>query len=506
MGFHGDERPNPRLEQQLYHSGDGQTAGINFDKYDDIPVEKSAGCPEPYNEFTEETVGAQLLHNLHLSKYTKPTPVQKYSIPVGLAGGDLMACAQTGSGKTAGFLFPIIARMMKTGAVPEPDHRPGMKTCYISALILAPTRELASQIFDEAQKFCYCTGIRPVVVYGGNNIQGQLKELEQGADLLVATPGRLVDLIERGRIQLDCVKYLILDEADRMLDMGFEPQIRRIVQERGMPHDRQTFMFSATFPTEIQRLAADFMKDYVFVAVGRVGAASKDVTQRVEWVEQGEKFDTLMDFLHRCPEGLILVFVETKRSADQLENFLYQSNFPASSIHGDKNQREREEALRNFKSGKTPILVATDVAARGLDIPNVTQVINFDMPSNIDDYVHRIGRTGRVGNLGHAISYLCDKNTGIFKELANLLIENEQECPPWLEKYHIPAHSQGGGRGRGRGKQFGARDYRKTQGGPSHEGPPRSNAPASGGRTSGGYQSSARDPSSYRDNSDNSAW
>eukprot|EP00428_Durinskia_dybowskii_P069887 CAMPEP_0170388304 /NCGR_PEP_ID=MMETSP0117_2-20130122/18012_1 /TAXON_ID=400756 /ORGANISM="Durinskia baltica, Strain CSIRO CS-38" /LENGTH=648 /DNA_ID=CAMNT_0010644215 /DNA_START=60 /DNA_END=2006 /DNA_ORIENTATION=+ len=519
MGFHGDMRPNPRIEQELFHTEETQTAGINFDKYDNIPVEVSAGCPEPYTEFTVDTIGAQLLKNLVLTKFTKPTPVQKYSIPIGLGGGDMMACAQTGSGKTAGFLFPLIATMLRTGASPMPE---GAKTrgTYISALVLAPTRELAVQIFDEAQKFCYCTGIRPVVVYGGANIQLQQRELDSGADILVATPGRLVDLIERGRIKLDIVKFLVLDEADRMLDMGFEPQIRRIVQEEGMSMDRQTFMFSATFPVEIQRLAGDFMKDYIFLAVGRVGAASKDVTQRIEWVEQNEKVDYVVEFLGRVPEGLVLIFVETKRGADHLEEVLSRHNFPASSIHGDKSQREREEALKWFKTGRTPILVATDVAARGLDIPNVTQVINFDLPSNIDDYVHRIGRTGRVGNVGNALSLMNEKNRNIAKELIELMHENDQEMPEWLERmghsfgYQGRGGGRGGGRGRG-GQKFGARDYRKEGGGrggggggrggggSSHSGgPPVSRGPPMPyGQSSGG----PRPPDSWG-HSDNSAW
>lgn len=227
-----------------------------------------------------------------------------------------------------------------------------------------------------------------------------------------------------------------------------------------MPIERQTFMFSATFPVEIQRLAGDFMKEYIFLAVGRVGAASKDVTQRLEWVEQHDKVDFVIDFLTRVPEGLILIFVETKRGADHLEQVLIRNEFPAASIHGDKSQREREDALKMFKSGQAPILVATDVAARGLDIPNVTQVINFDLPSNIDDYVHRIGRTGRVGNVGNALSLMNEKNRNIAKDLAELLHEGQQEVPHWLGYNH---HNRGksGGRGGGRGGgKFGARDYR----------------------------------------------
>ena len=413
--------------------------------------------------------------------------------------------------------------MLKTGPDPEPENR-RERSAYISALILAPTRELATQIHEEANKFCYCTGIRPVVVYGGTNIQNQQRDLDVGADILVATPGRLVDLIERGRLKLDIVKFLVLDEADRMLDMGFEPQIRRIVQEEGMPYSRQTFMFSATFPVEIQKLAGDFMKDYVFVAVGRVGAASKDVTQRIEWVEQNDKINFVVDFLSRAPEGLVLIFVETKRGADYLEEVLIRNNYPASSIHGDKSQREREDALKMFKSGRTPILVATDVAARGLDIPNVTQVINFDLPSNVDDYVHRIGRTGRVGNIGSALSLMNDKNKNIAKDLAELFIENEQETPVWLENMGGYSNRGGGGRGQRGGKQFGAKDFRNDshygggrggRGGSSSRGggggAPPPPGRGGGGRGDGGGRSSFKPPAAPAQNSfsgfsDNSAW
>ena len=330
--------------------------------------------------------------NIALSKFNRPTPVQKYSIPIGYAGRDLMACAQTGSGKTGGFLFPVIAQMTKRGALPVPEGaRRGV--AFPNTLLLAPTRELAIQIFDEARKFTYRTGVRPVVVYGGAEIRDQIRELERGADLLVATPGRLVDLIERGRVSLACVAYLVLDEADRMLDMGFEPQIRRIVEEEDMPRGdgRQTFMFSATFPKEIQRLAADFLKDYVFLAVGRVGSASRDVLQKVEFVENADKTSALMRHLNAIQDGLILVFVETKRAADRLEYDLSREGYPATSIHGDRSQGDREAALHAFKNGHKPILVATDVASRGLDISGVTHVFNYDMPGSIDDYVHRIG-------------------------------------------------------------------------------------------------------------------
>lgn len=417
-GFHGDLRPDPRLERSLFHRDDQQTTGINFDNYDKIPVESTGNdIPEPISTYEEDTIGADLFRNTQLCGYVKPTPVQKYSVPIGSAGRDLMACAQTGSGKTAGFLFPIIMAMIRNGGHDPPEN--ARRRVYPEALILAPTRELASQIQDESRKFTYCTGIASVVVYGGADVREQLRHIDRGCDLLVATPGRLVDLIERGRLAMDHIRFLVLDEADRMLDMGFEPQIRRIVEEEGMPcgEDRQTMLFSATFPANIQRLASDFLRDYIFLTVGRVGSASKDVTQTVEFVENNDKIDTLMRFLLTIEEGLILIFVETKRSCDYIEDVLCNKGFPACSIHGDKSQREREDALRSFKRAHTPVMVATDVASRGLDIPNVTQVVNFDLPTNIDDYVHRIGRTGRAGNTGAALSFINEKNGNVAREL-----------------------------------------------------------------------------------------
>ncbi|KAL7496615.1 hypothetical protein ACHAWT_009291 [Skeletonema menzelii] len=471
-GFHGDMRPDKRIERQLFEKEIQQTAGINFDAYDNIPVETSGSdVPDPIDVFEADVIGEDLFRNVQLCGYTRPTPVQKWSIPIAYGNRDLMACAQTGSGKTAGFLFPIIMTMLRNGGS-EPEGGVRGKRTYPECLVLAPTRELASQIQDEAQKFLYCTGIASVVVYGGADVRDQLRQIERGCDLLVATPGRLVDLIERGRLSMENVKFMVLDEADRMLDMGFEPQIRRIVEQEGMPHreDRQTMMFSATFPANIQRLAGDFMRDYIFLTVGRVGSASENVTQTVEYVEQNDKLDQLMKFLLTIEEGLILIFVETKRNCDFVEDVLCERGFPAASIHGDKSQREREDALRNFKSGRTPVLVATDVAARGLDIPNVTQVVNYDLPTNIDDYVHRIGRTGRAGNTGAALSFVNERNSGVVRELRELLDENGQEVPSWLIQMSSYGGRGGGGRGRGGGRRsggssFGSRDYRQGDSG-----------------------------------------
>ena len=456
-------------EAELF--GDAST-GINFDSYDDIEVDvQGVDCPPPIASFDDLHFPPSLQHNLSLAHYSKPTPVQKYALPCLLQGRDVMACAQTGSGKTAAFLFPLISQLLHSGlgagGVSGVLGYGKQKRYAPSGLILAPTRELASQIYDEAVKFCWGSSLHPVVVYGGQDIRYQFRELDRGCDLLVATPGRLMDFVERGRITLSHVGYLVFDEADRMLDMGFEPQIRQIVQQSDMPHSRQTLMFSATFPKEIQRLAQDFLQSYIFIAVGRVGSSSDLITQRVEWVEDEDKQAALLRLLPQC-QGLTLIFVERKRTADLLEAFLSRHNYSVTSIHGDRSQHEREAALAHFRASRCPFLVATDVAARGLDIPNVLDVINFDTPTCIEDYVHRIGRTGRCGRTGTATSFINRASQGVVRELYDMLRENKQEVPPWLEQYYRDTRQGGGGRGGragGRGGRggWGARDLRQGQ-------------------------------------------
>lgn len=471
------------MERELFGVADDpskQQTGINFEKYDDIPVEASgSNVPEPVLKFNNPPLDDHLLRNIELAHYKVPTPVQKYSIPIVMGGRDLMACAQTGSGKTGGFLFPILSQAFINGPSSVPTGGPGnfarQRKAYPTSLILAPTRELVSQIFDESRKFAYRSWVRPCVVYGGADIGSQLRQIERGCDLLVATPGRLVDLIERGRISLQSIKYLVLDEADRMLDMGFEPQIRRIVEQEDMPgvQNRQTLMFSATFPRDIQMLARDFLKDYVFLSVGRVGSTSENITQKVEYVEDMDKRSVLLDILHTHGAGLSLIFVETKRMADSLSDFLINQNFPATSIHGDRTQRERERALEMFRNGRCPILVATAVAARGLDIPNVTHVVNYDLPTDIDDYVHRIGRTGRAGNTGISTAFFNRGNRGVVRDLIDLLKEANQEVPSFLENIAREGPGYSGARGgrssggRGRGGSGANRDFRKYGGGNS---------------------------------------
>ncbi|KAJ6713463.1 ATP-DEPENDENT RNA HELICASE DBP3 [Salix purpurea] len=457
-----DETEQPFSEQE--------NTGINFDAYEDIPVETSGeNVPPAVNTFAEIDLGEALNLNIRRCKYVKPTPVQRHAIPISLTGRDLMACAQTGSGKTAAFCFPIISGIMKMQDQSVQRPLRGARTVYPLALILSPTRELSMQIHEEAKKFSYQTGVKAVVAYGGAPIHQQLRELERGVDILVATPGRLVDLLERARVSLQMIKYLALDEADRMLDMGFEPQIRKIVEQMDMPPPglRQTMLFSATFPKEIQRLASDFLASYIFLAVGRVGSSTDLIAQRVEFVHESDKRSHLMDLLHaqrangvQGKQALTLVFVETKKGADSLEHWLYSNNLPATTIHGDRSQQEREHALRSFKSGNTPILVATDVAARGLDIPHVAHVVNFDLPNDIDDYVHRIGRTGRAGNSGLATAFFNEGNASLARPLSELMQEANQEVPAWLSRY-AARPSFGGKNRRSGGGRFGGRDFRR---------------------------------------------
>ncbi|XP_028732555.1 putative ATP-dependent RNA helicase Pl10 [Peromyscus leucopus] len=490
--------PSERLEQELFSGGN---TGINFEKYDDIPVEATGNnCPPHIESFSDVEMGEIIMGNIELTRYTRPTPVQKHAIPIIKEKRDLMACAQTGSGKTAAFLLPILSQIYTDGpgealrAVKE-NGKYGRRKQYPISLVLAPTRELAVQIYEEARKFSYRSRVRPCVVYGGADIGQQIRDLERGCHLLVATPGRLVDMMERGKIGLDFCKYLVLDEADRMLDMGFEPQIRRIVEQDTMPPKgvRHTMMFSATFPKEIQMLARDFLDEYIFLAVGRVGSTSENITQKVVWVEEADKRSFLLDLLNATgKDSLILVFVETKKGADSLEDFLYHEGYACTSIHGDRSQRDREEALHQFRSGKSPILVATAVAARGLDISNVKHVINFDLPSDIEEYVHRIGRTGRVGNLGLATSFFNERNINITKDLLDLLVEAKQEVPSWLENMAFEHHYKGGSRGRSKSRfsgGFGARDYRQSSGASSSS---FSSSRASNSRSGGGSHGSSR--------------
>jgi len=309
----------------------------------------------------------------------------------------------TGSGKTAAFLIPILSKLMgkaKKLAAPRPNRGDrgdrGIYTAEPLVLIIAPTRELATQIFDECRRFCYRSMLRPCVVYGGADITTQRLELGMGCDVLVGTPGRTLDFLERGRIlSLKRVKYIVVDEADEMLDMGFEPQVRRILEtsDCNQDDDKQVMMFSATFKKPIRKLAADFLSDdYVQIKVGRIGSTPENIVQNVIWVDETKKKQALYDLLCTSPPARTMIFVNRKLTADTLDDYLYNHKLPTTSIHGDRTQREREDALIAFRSGKCPILIATGIASRGLDIKNVLHIVNYDMVANIDEYIHRIGK------------------------------------------------------------------------------------------------------------------
>jgi len=327
--------------------------------------------------------------------YNTPTPIQREAIPVVLSGQDLIGCAETGTGKTAAFLLPLIQKMNERA-------RPGIRV-----LVLAPTRELALQIQKNYVEFNGVKTNRSVNVIGGANIREQLAELRRGAAVLIATPGRLLDLIERRAVTLSGIEFLVLDEADRMLDMGFLPAIRRVLSM--LPSKRQTLLFSATMSPSIEELARSTMKDPKLIEVSRRGGAATMVEQIAYQVAQESKTALLLELLEkeRNPFERVLVFTRTRRGAERLSHVLKARDHSVSRIHADRSQPQREAALRAFSDGSSRVLVATDIAARGLDIDAVSHVINYDVPAAPEDYVHRVGRTGRAGNRGKAITIVA---------------------------------------------------------------------------------------------------
>jgi ATP-dependent RNA helicase RhlE len=325
--------------------------------------------------------------------YTEPTPIQLQAIPIVLSGADLIGCAETGTGKTAAFLLPIIQRITER-------QRPGVRV-----LVLAPTRELAIQIEKNYGELNSTKGNRSVTVIGGANIRNQISSLRRGAAVLIATPGRLLDLTERGAVNLSSVEVLVLDEADRMLDMGFLPAIRRVLAM--LPTKRQTLLFSATMSSNIEQLARSTMKQPKLVEVNQRGRPATMVEQTAYPVAQESKTALLLDLLERERFERVLVFTRTRRGAERLAHILEARDHSVNRIHADRSQSQREAALRDFRDGRTRVLVATDIAARGLDVEAVSHVINYDVPAAPEDYVHRVGRTGRAGNEGQAFTIVA---------------------------------------------------------------------------------------------------
>ena len=338
--------------------------------------------------------------------YVEPTPIQKQAIPVVLRGGDVIACAETGTGKTAAFLLPILNQQI------QHLNKKGLRV-----LILSPTRELTTQI-DAACRSFLPKGITCAAIIGGAGYAKQIQALKQGVNILIATPGRLMDFMEQSMVSFKDLDTLVLDEADRMLDMGFLPAIRRIV--KAIPEKRQTLFFSATMAGEIEQIAMSIVKEPTFIEVSKRGTAAVTVDQKAYPVAQQHKLPLLLELLEKEDFERVLVFTRTKRGADRIAHILEKRDHRSNRIHGDRSQSQRESALRNFKAGKTRILVATDVAARGIDIDSVSHVINYDIPVVPEDYVHRIGRTGRAGNTGRAITLFTTAEEHSMKAIERL--------------------------------------------------------------------------------------
>ena len=362
---------------------------------------------------TFDTLGLSpaLLRALEEQGYTQPTPVQSEAIPVVLAGHDLMAGAQTGTGKTAAFALPLLERLYPEGKRMPLARRP-------RALILTPTRELAAQVQESVRTYSKHIGVKSATIFGGVGMGPQIDALRRGVDIVVATPGRLLDHMQRRTVDLSGIEILILDEADRMLDMGFLPAMKRVLS--ALPTARQTLLFSATFSAEIKGLAAQFMRSPQEIQIAKPNSVASTVTHRVHPVNMEAKRDLLLHLLN-LDGSQTLIFCRTKHGSDKLTKQLEKSGLRAAAIHGNKSQNQRTRALADFKSGRINVLVATDIAARGLDIDQLPMVINFDLPMVAEDYVHRIGRTGRAGSEGLAISLVSHAEEGLLRDIRKLL-------------------------------------------------------------------------------------
>ncbi len=419
------------------------------------------------NKFEALGVSPKLSAKLTENKIETPTPIQEEAIPIILTGRDVMGLAQTGTGKTLAFGLPIIHNLIKIGTKPDP------KT--VRALILAPTRELAKQIQDNLKMFQGGGHLKINMVVGGLSMNTQRKALERGTDILVATPGRLIDLLEQKAVTLKDAEYLVLDEADQMLDMGFIHALRQIAKL--LPEKRQTLLFSATMPKLMEELAATYLDHPRKVQVAPPGKTADKITQSVHFVAKAAKNDLLAELLDKHRNELALVFSRTKHGAEKLKKLLEKKGFAAASIHGNKSQNQRDRALKAFKDGEVRILVATDVAARGIDIPDVAFVYNFDLPNVPENYVHRIGRTARAGKEGEAIAFCAPDEMSEMKDIEKLLkiqipVAGGRRWSP-AEEEDKPKRGGGGGRGRGGPKGGGRRGQAGKPKGDAPSGPPK---------------------------------
>ncbi|KAM0681302.1 hypothetical protein GINT2_000501 [Glugoides intestinalis] len=393
--------------------------------------------PLPVKSFSDLGFPEDVLKHFASMKYDSPTPIQAQGWPMALCGRDMVGIADTGSGKTISFVLPAMVHAKNQQALREDDGP--------IVLILAPTRELCTQIEEVVREYAGYYGLRSTSVYGGASMVPQKKALKRGVEILVATPGRLIDLHEQGFCPLGRVTFLVLDEADRMLDMGFEPQLNKIIPKTHK--DRQSLMWSATWPREVRSLAMEYMKNFIQVTVGDDDLkANSKIVQKVDFVEWQDKKNKLLYYLQDHRSDRVIVFCNMKRTCDTLEDFLHDKGFHAVALHGDKTQAIRDSVIQSFKTGRRSILIATDVAARGLDVKDVKLVINYDFPKNIEDYVHRIGRTARGNTLeGLAYTMLVSDDMGNGKKLIEVLKQSNQEVSRELEDAVMRMKRQGGG-------------------------------------------------------------
>jgi superfamily II DNA/RNA helicase len=411
----------------------------------DTPTPGTPETPAPPVRFDSLSLDAKLLRAIQEQGYAHTTPIQAKAIPIVLAGRDVMGAAQTGTGKTAAFSLPLLQKMLRhENASASPARHP------VRALVLAPTRELADQVANNVKGYAKHTQLRVAVVFGGIDMKPQTAELKKGVEVLIATPGRLLDHIEAKNCSLGQVEYVVLDEADRMLDIGFLPDLQRILSY--LPKQRQTLLFSATFSPEIKRLAQSYLQEPVLVEVARPNATASTVEQRFYRVEEDDKRRAVRQILRTRAITQSIVFVNSKLGAARLARAFERDGLKTSALHGDKSQDERLKALAAFKAGEIELLVATDVAARGLDIADLPAVFNWDIPFNAEDYVHRIGRTGRAGASGIAVSFVSRDDSRLVAEIEKLLkkkldlepLELEDDRPPRRRREFDDREDRGG--------------------------------------------------------------
>lgn len=389
---------------------------------------KGKGCPKPIKSWVQCGISMKILNSLKKHGYEKPTPIQTQAIPAIMSGRDLIGIAKTGSGKTIAFLLPMFRHIMDQRSLEEGEGP--------IAVIMTPTRELALQITKECKKFSKTLGLRVVCVYGGTGISEQIAELKRGAEIIVCTPGRMIDMLaaNSGRVtNLRRVTYVVLDEADRMFDMGFEPQVMRIVDN--VRPDRQTVMFSATFPRAMEALARRILSKPIEVQVGGRSVVCSDVEQQVIVIEEEKKFLKLLELLgHYQESGSVIIFVDKQEHADGLLKDLMRASYPCMSLHGGIDQYDRDSIINDFKNGTCKLLVATSVAARGLDVKHLILVVNYSCPNHYEDYVHRAGRTGRAGNKGYAYTFITEDQARYAGDIIKALELSGTAVPPDLEK------------------------------------------------------------------------